>query len=152
MQKTTGIFQNVEISTDVSTLCPPKVRWYKIAYDRGRRVEHPINISSTDSSRHHVETYQIGIVTTLSQLVISNVTLDDSGGYKCETTSSGTKGIPLKVLRPSKCKHTGSDKIILNLPPNLFVSKRIIGGKFQKYLLFFIISCAVGFWRTRNLQ
>ena len=108
--------EDVMIPCEMKAYPFTEIVWYKSYYKNRRRVEEPI----IEDNRIYVETYQVGIVTTLSQLIIRNVTIEDRGGYKCETTSSGmkvsdTEGIGVGGLgstcidRPS---YTHCDKIV----------------------------------------
>ncbi len=68
---------------------PPTVRWYKISYWRGRSKEALIE----DDERRVIHTVSEGNVKFVSNLVIHNVTSDDSGSYKCEARSAFTRPV-----------------------------------------------------------
>ena len=102
------------IKCEIRGYPPPKISWFKISHDRGIRTETPIldtgsSPSSLFGSHFSVETFQNGIVNTISQLIIRNLTLEDSGGYKCETASetgikvADTEGIRVDFGPGSEC-------------------------------------------------
>ena len=105
------------IKCEIRGYPPPKINWFKISHDRGIRTETPVLEKKEDSSpsslfggsHFSVETFQNGIVNTISQLIIRNLTLEDSGGYKCETTSetgikvTDTEGIRVDLGPGSEC-------------------------------------------------
>ena len=103
------------IKCEIRGYPPPKINWFKISHDRGIRTETPMleqeqkSSSLFGGSHFSVETFHNGIVNTISQLIIRNLTLKDSGGYKCETTSetgikvADTEGIRVDLGPGSEC-------------------------------------------------
>jgi len=108
--------ENIVVPCEITAYPPPNIAWFKVTYDRGRR--NWIEIDSTKT-----EAYQIGLVTTMSQLMIPNSNFDDSGSYKCEATSeyfenpvSATEGISVNDGPSSSCTdspaYSHCDKIV----------------------------------------
>jgi hypothetical protein len=63
-----------------------------VKYLRGKRNETLIDPSHV-ASRIAIETFQIGSVTTLSNLIIRNASNEDSGNFKCEATSDFSRPV-----------------------------------------------------------
>ena len=112
--------EDLMIPCEVKTYPRPDIKWFKVAYVRGRKRE--TRIKAGEDERISIEAYPTGTVVTLSQLVFRNASELDAGAYKCEATSayfeavSDTEGISVTYGPSSTCidspSYSHCDKIV----------------------------------------
>jgi hypothetical protein len=110
---------DVSIGCEVRGYPPPTIEWFKLSRIRGGR-----NMTQMEEQRPHVfiETYSASTVTTVSNLVLKNVTSKYSGNYMCRASSNffppaiATQGIRIQYGPGDKCvdweTYTHCDKVI----------------------------------------